>query len=771
MRLQKLAVMTALAGFIGSANVYALGLGEVKLFSSLNQPLKAEIELLQAKELSKHEVLPNLASRPDFERAGIDRPYSLTDLEFKTTVNPATGKMMISITSDKPVQEPYLNFLMEVHWPSGRLLREYTLLLDPPAFSEQPSSPVRTPVSKDYEPYRADTEVPAGTGYLPVPEGMDQSEPRETRKLSPDSAETTYRPEPSSRSTDNYTVQRNDTLWEIASRMRPGNDLSVQQTMLAIQRENPEAFMDNNINRLKRGEILRMPERSEIQRVGQRDAIVQVARQNRSWYESRQGRVAQLDATRRTAVKPEAPANIQDGKLAIVTPDSSTGRGQDMGGSQSGSNNTALQNELAMTREQLDKLTRENTELKSRLKDLDDQIATLKRLATLKDDRMAALQTQMAEAEQQRQKELQQLAQAQNQPQPEPSQPTIMDVLFGNPLLLLLLALFPAGALGWLLYRRRKDQQEQLLDEADAVASAPVDLGLAPASEKKTTVKGISDDLTLDEALEIDETLLKKEPEATEEVAQETEDAISEADIYIAYGRFNQAIDILQDSITAEPQRSDLRLKLLEVFAESNELDKFKETLAGLEQLGDAEALSKAEAYKARFPGESFENVGSGTADNAVDDLADLELDLDFDDDLENDLDAADLDLEEDLPPPPPPPPPPAADDLELSDNELPDLDLDDFDLDLDDEDNLGISEDTSAAFSDEGGSSLEAAINDDDLDFLSEDDEVSTKLDLARAYIDMGDMDGARDILQEVLEQGSDEQKTDAQALLDQVG
>ena len=753
MRRQKLVVMTALAAAVGAANVSALGLGEVKLHSSLNQPLKAEIELLQVQDLNRTEILPNLASRSDFERAGVNRPYALTDLTFKTVIE-ESGKAIIKITSTRPVQEPYLNFLMEVHWPSGRLLREYTLLLDPPAFSEQPPSPVQTPETTESEPYAVEGEVPAGTGYLPVPEDAAISAvPQVVTTQTPDFGYSVS--SGNLRTDDSYQVRRNDTLWEIARQVRPDNDLSVQQTMLAIQRDNPRAFVDNNINRLKSGEVLRIPDRRAIERMTPREAIANVARQNREWYEDQGQKAAQLDATRRTSVRQESSGAGPDGQLNIVATDSSSGKGQDLGGDSSASN-AAIQTELAMTREQLDKLTRENTELKSRLKDLDDQIATLKRLATLKDDQMAALQTQMAQAEQAK---AEAVSQAQN-----PNDQSIMSVLFGNPLLLILLALFPLGLVGWLLYRRRKEQQTMNMDDGDE-SSDPVVLASTPEAIEPKFEEELLD---FDQSLEIDESLLTREPvedTSDEETEQETEDAISEADIYIAYGRFNQAADLLRQAIDVEPQRSDLRLKLLEVHAENTDLESFREALAELESLGDAQALQKAEVYKTRFPGESF-GGDSVTSDQAVDDLAGLELELD---------DADPDDVVSSIAPPPPP-----VDDLDAGDfdldveeaaeDELPDIDLDDFDLDLDDEQDL-VARDTSAAFSEDGESSLEAAINEDDLDFLSEDDEVATKLDLARAYMDMGDMDGARDILQEVMEQGSDEQKAEARSLLDQTG
>ena len=754
MRRQKLVVMTALAAAMGAANVSALGLGEVKLHSSLNQPLMAEIELLQVQDLNRTEILPNLASRSDFERAGVDRPFALTDLTFRTIIE-ESGKTIIKVTSTRPIKEPYLNFLMEVHWPSGRLLREYTLLLDPPAFSDQTPARVQAPETAEQQPYMVEDEVPAGTGYLPVPTGepiapepqVVTTELQDVSSFSPPSGQS---------STESYKVKRNDTLWEIARQIRPDNDLSVQQTMMAIQRDNPRAFVDNNINRLKQGEVLRIPDRGKIERITPREALTSVARQNREWYESQGQRVAQLDATRRTSVRQESGSSGPDGQLNIVAADSSSGKGQDLGGDSSASN-AAIQTELAMTREQLDKLTRENAELKSRLKDLDDQIATLKRLATLKDDQMAALQTQIARAEQAK-------AEAVARVQSSGEQ-SIMNTLFANPLLLMLLAIFPLGLLGLLLYRRRKEKQTVDMDDDDGGAD-PVVLTPAPEAKKSATE---DDPLDFDQSLEIDESLLAKEVAedvADEETEQETEDAISEADIYIAYGRFNQAADLLRQAIDVEPQRTDLRLKLLEVHAENTDLEGFREALTGLESLGDAQALQQAEVYKTRFPGESFD-AASPASDQAVDDMGELELELD-EGDLDDDASSE------------PPPPPPPVDDLDLDfdldvededDDELPDIDLDDFDLDLDDETENSVAVDTSAAFSESGESSLEAAINEDDLDFLSEDDEVATKLDLARAYMDMGDMDGARDILQEVMEQGSDEQKTEAQSLLDQAG
>ena len=827
MKLQKLVVMTALAGVLGTTHANALGLGEVKLYSSLNQPLVAEIELLQVGDLTKNEILPNLASRSDFQRAGVERPLSLSGLTFRTVLG-EDGTRVIKVTSSQPVQEPYLNFLLEVHWPSGRLLREYTLLLDPPAFNSQPVAPVQPPQMPSRKVYSVRDEVPAGREHSP---GHPDSSALSVRKLSPPQEQGGYSSAPSI-SAEGYTVRPGDTLWEVAQGIRPGDDLSIQQTMLAVQRSNPDAFDKNNINRLRRGAVLRIPKRSEISEITAREAIVAVARQNKAWRNDMQ--MAQIDGTRRDKPESSGSTATEKGKLAIVGSETQVGQGQDLGGDKS-ANNGALQTELAMTRERLDKLTRENAELVSRLTDLDEQVATLNRLLTLKDDQMAALQAEMNQVpptpvQQPEPPAIQQPVEPEEELEAEQeSESGFFNGLLSNPIVWVLLLLLPAGGAGFWYYRRRKEQEEWDEDDGEAVT---LDFG--------------NDDESPDAETDSDDSVATNPPPLEEDIeaAQETGDVLSEADIYIAYGQFDQALQLLGKAITEEPERTDLRLKQLEVHGENNNLEGFKEALVGLEALGDVDAMGQADALKARFPEGSFgdlppatddlddlgldlnEEAGSNPEVSEDTSLEDLEFDLgdfDLDDDadeeespaaetsgdddegLDFDLDDLDLDLDDvdeagsesgaeeggdEL----------NLDDLDLeldldeggseeSESEAPvadesdELELDDLELSLDDEESaeqiepdqdeasLSLDPDAEAAFSDEGGSHLESALNDDDLDFLSEGDEAATKLDLAKAYMDMGDEDGAKDILQEVIEQGTDEQKAEAQGLIQQMG
>lgn len=715
MRLHKLVVaVSALAGGIASVNSHALGLGDVKLHTALNQPLIAEIELMQVEDLSRSEILSNLASKSDFARAGVERPQVLNDLQFKTEVGP-NGKGVIKITSKNPIQEPFLNFLVEVHWPSGRLLKEYTLLLDPPVFSGLPLSSVVLPNAPSAPRARPASRFE----YLPPSSAARPERNTLSGSLMPDSSS-----QPASGQLPDYQVKRNDNLWNIAQQVRPDRGVTVQQTMLAIQRKNPQSFVDRNINRLKNGEILRIPDRVEITSLPVSDAIAMVSRQNREWQQWR-SQVAQLDATRSQAPALPDPKTTVDDKLAIVSAEGATGSGQDIGDGID-QESAALQTELAMTREQLDKLSRENAELSSRLQDLDDQIVTLKRLVEMKDDQMAVLQQRLQ----------------QNRSLEEPAESQVTDIvsgLPGNNLLYLLLGLIPFAGVVWLLiHRRRKKREAKEASERSyrprprtrpgaAKTEARTDASPKPVASPSAEVAAKFDQALAHAAEEIEAEF--------EDTAQQTEDPLGEADIYITYGRLAQAEELLTQAIFNEPARSDLKVKLLKVYSESGEFDKFNQVLTELEALGDAEAIAQAAKLQSSFDDELVSSIDE-------DDIPDLDLD---------ELELAGNDFNSSISP-------------ETADNAEPDVDFEDLDLQFDTENTL--ASDSEAAFSNQGVSSLEASL-DEDFDFLSESDEVATKLDLARAYIDMGDRDGASAILQEVLEQGTDVQKKEARILM----
>ncbi|MFC6684985.1 FimV family protein [Marinobacter koreensis] len=139
MKVRKLAVALALAGGLGSGVAQALGLGEIELQSYLNEPLDAEIVLPQSEGVSPGDVFVNLAPESAYERVGLDRSQFLSKLRFEV-VTGTDGNLVVNVSSREPLREPYLNFLLELTWPNGRLMREYAVLVDPPSTLSSPAS-------------------------------------------------------------------------------------------------------------------------------------------------------------------------------------------------------------------------------------------------------------------------------------------------------------------------------------------------------------------------------------------------------------------------------------------------------------------------------------------------------------------------------------------------------------------------------------------------------------------------------------------------------
>ncbi|MBT4493291.1 MAG: LysM peptidoglycan-binding domain-containing protein, partial [Gammaproteobacteria bacterium] len=281
--IRRLQLLAATLFALYCSTAFGVGLGELELRSALNQQFDAEIVLTNVGALQQDEILPNLASQSDFDRVGVDRNYLLTDLRFK--VQPGDdGKFVVLITSSKPIIEPFLNFIVEVIWPTGRILREYTVLLDPPIFGAGGVEKI--------EPGEVDRAQP-GTST-----GSSRTERRQIPAAPSVSA---GRTEGVVTQDDEYGLTGpGDTLWTIALKVRPSASVSVQQTMLALQRANPEAFINNNINLLKAGHVLRIPDLSEIRTETTQEAIAEVRVQNEEFDEYKTGEVTQLDA-RRTA--------------------------------------------------------------------------------------------------------------------------------------------------------------------------------------------------------------------------------------------------------------------------------------------------------------------------------------------------------------------------------------------------------------------------------------------------------------------------------------
>ena len=891
-------------------HVGALGLGEIDTSSALNERFAAEIELLDTRDLEASEVIASLASTDAFRRVGVEGFFFLTSLQFDVVRN-GRGNLVITATSNQSIREPYLNFLVEVLWPSGRLLKEYTVLLDPPTFTHSAAAPVAAPTIET-----ADISS-AGRIERDQPVSPTQNRPvapaRGTRVR--DSSEGSY-----------GRTNRNDTMWAIASNTLPSNNVTPEQNMIAIQRLNPNAFIDGNVNLLKEGVVLRLPSESDAQAIDNSNAVAEIKEQSRAWRSGTPARsvasntadaasqqAAAIDATSRGPGNASTDADKADGRLRIVAADSAgVVGGVDNTGASEGQTSTAgdsaAQERIAALAREVDSL---NYQLDLQKRGVEEQISSREKQINLKDQQIAQLQAQLKAANEAAANQPATQSSAQNntdasvQETPFWQKPAVLGGVLGG------LALLLAGV----LFKRRQsnaadelaqfepDQPNfELADSASEEFATPVadadlvgdlsdaDDALAGAAEEEAN---LSEELSTSlDAEEVSDDDLFGPPdddaqEADEKAAQTT-DVISEADIYIAYGRYPQAISLLQGAVENDPSDHAVRVRLLEVCAETKDAQSYAEQMSLLKQhCSDSGPLNSAESlynsldddFRAQvadltpahddnddggslLSGATGAAAGAGAAvvagaaalfsgnSDASEDESDNSADAEpfaFDttvtdnSDVDEPLDSFELDLDtgaaDDVAA--------AADDLNLDsvntdefatnvdmepaalDEAIePQLDeaiesaeaVEDFELDLDlgtdsaevsaDEvtaqldtsvdnnlddtlgDNLGLElpDEThelervvSEADDDQLLDEIERSLDeleadglltpdlDEDAQFSFDDDAdtSATKLDLARAYIDMGDDDGAREILGEVISEGDSNQQGEAAELL----
>ncbi len=986
--MRKIIFALALGAILVPDYGFTLGLGEIEVTTALNQELNAEIELLSAAPEDVETLIVKLASREEFSRAGIDRPYMLNSLRFVAEMR--DGVPFIKVTSNKPVREPYLNFLVEVDWPKGHMMREYTILLDPPVFMEQvpvqqeqmrpaamesSRSPVREAAP---EPQSSSGFRPAAMGVtasttsaVPIPAPSVQTTQDQAMPYQAPAAYTqTYQQSPGG-----YRIQQGDTLWSLADAMRPDRSVTIEQMMLAMLRSNPEAFISENVNGLKRGYILRIPDRDDIVVMNQAEAVALVREQNALWREYQQAVTGGEPASAMDiAAQDDAGADLDesaDSRLEIVAAGSGTSATGSKDATQMSS--SELRAELALARESLETERVEKEELQQRVESLEGQVDRMKSLLTLEDSDMAEMQqaampevgveeevvaeqqadvaaeemlmddgavledTMLEEvaidevsleedAEQQvfiDEEQLEAVEELVEQPAAATedfsvapyTEPAFMQsqkqgpiaALLNNPVLLaaagggLLLVLLLVA----LIMKRRKS------GDGERIVTSNLE-DIAEQYEDSDVIREVEDtqveqEMAAAESVEdkIDTESVTASPSAEDTVVtpsdataeEPRDDIIAEADVYLAYGIYQQAEELLQNAIKNNPDKDSYRVKLAETYSAGKNADAFIELATEMNQRRDGEdtpAWQKIVAIGKQLVPDHALIAGAAVGDLSMDDLAsqspettDIELgsaaeqeviapdlDLSFDEpeaevaseiasestelvdsvefdlaetgaetiaDLEEEDEGVAFDLTEtqafeggtetgefslDM----------EASELGINEAEAEESADDEFDLDLsaeaeaalaaddgdvggeislDDIDDASLDLDIG---SDEAGvitepaaeesqpkepkavESMEEAADiidfaerameehaveaqaesasfadsmDDDLDLSDMDDidEVSTKLDLAKAYLDMGDADGTRSILDEVMTEGNDDQKKEADDLLRQLG
>ena len=404
----------AIALALGGTNALALGLGPVHVKSKLNQPLDAEIPVIQGTAGEAEGLLVSLAAAEDFERVGISRSRLNVPLEF-TLIKGANGQPVIKVTSTEPVRDAYLDFLVEANWPKGRLLREYTVLLDPPVTAPSrrtatTAAPAPAPrATTTTQPLRETAPKPVAAAPRPQPKAVAQPAKPAPAPAAPKISEGEYGP-----------VAAGETLSQIAREARPDNSVNLNQVMLALLKSNPDAFFKDNVNALKRGAILRIPSAEEIRATASASAAAaEIQAQIEDWRGGRASPTRIADAGSDAIAAPPTPVKAAtastpkasvaksggDERLELVPPkagrDNIAMADQPGSGAGAAAASGALKAELARTKEALTAREQETGELKSRVGELEELTDKNERLISLKDSEIAELQRKLRELREQ----------------------------------------------------------------------------------------------------------------------------------------------------------------------------------------------------------------------------------------------------------------------------------------------------------------------------------------------------------------------------------
>lgn len=544
-----------------SLNARAVSLGHITLESSLNQPLRASILLGNVQRLTPQDVRVGLAPRTAFQAMGVDWSSNLSDLDFRA-VSSESG-LRIELSTEASIVEPYLNFVLELVWPNGRLVREYTVLLDPPVLM----APVRP------------------LDITPVQAGRVRSANRiaEARAQSLD--------------VDRMT-QSGDTLWKIALAARPDRSTSVQAMMLAIQSRNPDAFMNQNINRLKAGYVLVMPDQDDLNRISFESAVAEVASQNTKQMQP----VSQKK-------NPTIEASV-DSELVLVAVDEASSEDQNAEPFEVLAATDSAQEED----ERIRFAAIERDRLAGRLASLEGKLESLVDTISLKDQQIAALQKQV--------KTLEALPKASPEAMPEQRFLTPMSVAFMVALVILVVVL--------LLMSARYQRLTRSLRAASASAVAAESQGSSPAPAAFDTDAALAGTDPSTQATAVAATLVPDAEDEAEPVVNPAETADLSA---------TSTTQLMPTDVGApvETDGAELDLSALEGLDDLSEL----ETLADIETLEEIDALEELETL------ETLEDLSElETLDlSAVGDLSEAEvaseLGIDPDEDPASMLDLA----------------------------------------------------------------------------------------------------------------------------------
>ncbi|AUZ54810.1 hypothetical protein B1L07_06515 [Stenotrophomonas acidaminiphila] len=392
--------MLVLALGLYSSAALALGLGNIRVLSRPGQPLVAEIPVISSDPGELERATVGLASAATFERVGLSRPEGLVgELQFQFAQD-AQGRAVVRVTSATPVQVPALSFLIEVDWGQGRLVREYSALVVAPEAATAVAEPV----------IEAPAAAPSNLIVRePAPLPASAPTPTATPKPAPATAAVATaaapRPAPISQATAPdgtlAPVRSGQTLSGIAGQLARDNGVSLDQAMVALLRANPEAFIRGNVNLLRQGAVLRVPESGELQRIDSAAARVLVREHVAQWRQARapipQPALAGAAASVARPATATAAANDARLEIAPAVAGAQQAAGTTTGLEAGGEGDMAANEQLRQAREDLATRDAELQELRERVAELEKLQAQQQSLIAMKDSNLAAAQQRLAE--------------------------------------------------------------------------------------------------------------------------------------------------------------------------------------------------------------------------------------------------------------------------------------------------------------------------------------------------------------------------------------
>ncbi len=825
---------------LATSQAFALGLGNLQVNSSLDETLNGEIPIILDTGEDITNINVTLASSEDYKRVGLDKDYVPANI--LVSIIDKNNTKYIEVSSKGPISEPIVSLLLSVDWANGHLLREYTILLDPPLFN----------TSQTEQNY----SDPVQTQSYQAPDIIES----ENQTISNVDTNQSY----SGAGNNQVVVESGDTLWKIAGNVNQGYG-SQQQMMVALFNNNPTAFSNNDMNNLKKGAILNVPSADDVSMISNGDAINEVKSHLQNW--------SNLQTQDDGSDNYNSNTEIDYGIELIPPSDSDSSTSNNASGS-SDSNVNQNRAELSRLKEQLASSDLENSDLESRVLELEKIVEDQKFAMSLKDNDLAQLQQQvnedmnddtmsddtmsddtmsddtmsddtmsddtmsddvwddstentvadmdtsaddmnsdenmestddMADSEMDTStdsSEVDQVTLKDSTPIEKP--PVVQEKSFMDKMLeykmegaiglgALLLAI-----LGFVFYRRKSSEESEDGGFLDSITDSHNSNGDSDDEDDEISVEeDLNEDITemnLSD-LDVDETLDGTDEEVPEVVVMDDQsesnddildldDAEQEDDI-----SFDLEDDFNIDDLSLDDDEEDDLTNNEDDDSENSDEAEQDDVTFDLD-IDDLDLDEKSEELEENISEELEEGINESkdelnlfdeadvTADESSDepddefsldlDLGDEDMDLEMDlDDMKDESEIVDVDMtvEETI----------INVDDSLSDDEINESLEFDLSDELYDADNIELDDlDDETASNDSEIESVSIDLEDDsgevdiglDLDDIIDDDAIDTKLDLAKAYFEMGDVDGAKQMVTEIIEEGNDDQKAKAEVL-----